>query len=726
MRFRQHLLPLVLTVVGVVGAVAGATVSTGGAVPALVLEQSGHWVLNRAASTVVHVHGGTRQVDAQVALPADAARDGVVAVAGDTEGYVVGRDRMWTFDRSTLTVIASAPTPAAEVPVPVDVAGGPYLVYRQAGTVVRLGRPAVVLHVGGPLGPPVHTADGTVWVHRPDSGAVCALRREAVELDCSTSVAPGTPGGLSVTAAAATFVDTVADTGRRVRGAAFDAGAALGADLPDDTLLGDQQAGPRLPVVAPGQGLLRLLDVAGLPDLHPGGPPIDVGLGPGSFSPPLVSGSVVVVLELTTSRLLTFTADGVKVAEVALPPGTGADALQQGADGRIYVDEPGGGRTHVVQPDGTVVAVDLGPGTAPGAAVAPPEAQRRGVVPPPVGQVPVPDVRAAPGPGVVPPAQPGGLPGQLLPQPPIPQPPIPQPPDPLPPGPGDPNPPVVPAGPTGVRAVLTGADGATVTWNPVDGGGLPVTYTVSRGTDAQTIASTQPTATFAGLTPATYRFTVTAATAAGTSPASAPSNAVTVAAPAPEPPTGLAAQRHNISGTLDVMVDWTAPAAGPVPVTGYQVTRAGKLASGTSTTTKPHFDDFDNFCSPTVTYEVRSTTADGTTSAPATFTLDSPVDCTVPTEVTSAVAEADGSVTVTVDCTTASHSPWDTTQPIQVLFDGVRRNTDSQTCARKSQEHDFHTFAIAGLQPGTTYAVASRTTSSTGTKTSAALAVTTA
>jgi hypothetical protein len=635
------MLPLVLTVVAIVVTVMGATVTPGNAVPALVLEQSGHWVLDRAAATVVHVHGGTRQVDAQVALPPDAAQDGVLAVGGDTEGYVVGRDRVWTFDKSTLTVVASAPTPAAEIPVPIEVAGGPYLVYRQAGTVVRLGRPAMVARAGGPLGLPVHTDDATVWVHRPDSGAICALRRDALDLDCSAHVPPGTPGGLTVAAGAATFVDTGTDTARRFRGPALDAGAGVGADLPDDVLLGDRDAGTRLPVVTPAANLLRLLDVAGLPDLRPGGPPLDVPLGAGSFSAPMSSGAVVVVLELTGSRLLTFTTDGAKVAEVVLPPGTGAQALQRGADGRIYVDEPDGTRTHVVQPDGSVAPVDLGPGRAPGAAVAPSVEQLRPLAPSPAGgrrPGAAVDVRAAPG-GPVVPVGPAG-----------------------------------PAAPVGAPAVP-----GVVVPPPVPVEPDPV--------DAPPVGQPQPAL--------------------------------------PAPPTGLVAVRHNLSGTLLVRVDWTPPAGSPVPVTGYQVTTANTaLSAGTTTTTEPTHDDLRNYCAPGVTYTVRSVAADGSTSLPVTATPAERPDCTQPTSVTSAVAEADGSVTVTVDCVTSSNSPWDRGQ-IEVLFDGDRRNPDLQTCNKASAEHDFHTFSITGLDPGTTYSVTSRTTSPTGPKTSDPVRVTT-
>jgi hypothetical protein len=275
-----------------------------------------------------------------------------------------------------------------------------------------------------------------------------------------------------------------------------------------------------------------------------------------------------------------------------------------------------------------------------------------------------------------------------------------------------------------VRAELTGADGIMVSWDPVDGGTLPVTYTVTRSTDGQTAGSTQPKAVWAGLDPGTYRFTVAATTAAGTSPGSTPSNAVTVAAPVPDPPAGLTARRTNMSGSLFIQSDWEAPTASPVPVIGYELSATGAIKSGTYRTADPTYLDGDNYCSPKVTVSVRSLASDGTTSAPATIVVDSPVDCTPFTEITSAAAQPDGSVTVVVDCQSGARGP-DERSEIDVLLNGQKRNTDVQTCKHTPETSDKHTFAITGLQPATTYSVTARTTSHTGTKTSAAVQVTT-
>ena len=266
MRGRQQVVPLVLTVLCVLGVVATATAATGARVPALALEQSGHWVLNRLLGAVLHVHGGAGQVDAQVDVPPEAVKDGVLTVQGASDGYVVGHDRVWVFDKSTLTVVDSLPTAADEVQIAVEAVGGPYLVYRQAGTVVRLGDPPAVGRAGGPLGAPVHTEDGTVWVQRRGDGAVCAFAAGVVELDCAVHARANASGGLTVTHDIPTVVDADTDAAQLVAGGILGSPTPLGVDLPTDVLVGDRAAaGDLLPVVAPAAGLLQLLDVGGLP-----------------------------------------------------------------------------------------------------------------------------------------------------------------------------------------------------------------------------------------------------------------------------------------------------------------------------------------------------------------------------------------------------------------------------------------------------------------------------
>ena len=99
-----------------------------------------------------------------------------------------------------------------------------------------------------------------------------------------------------------------------------------------------------------------------------------------------------------------------------------------------------------------------------------------------------------------------------------------------------PSTPVTPTAPPGAPTAVTATAGnasATVAWTaPVDNGGLPIAgYTIIPNPTCGTcggLSSTGPSSTVTGLTNGkAYTFAVTATNAAGTSPASAASNAVT-------------------------------------------------------------------------------------------------------------------------------------------------------------------------------------------------------
>jgi hypothetical protein len=154
--------------------------------------------------------------------------------------------------------------------------------------------------------------------------------------------------------------------------------------------------------------------------------------------------------------------------------------------------------------------------------------------------------------------------------------------------------PVAPSAPTGVTATA-GNGTAQVSWTAPNDGNSPITsYSVTPATGSTTLPPTVITgnppatsATISGLTNGvTYTFTVTATNAVGTSPASAPSNAVTPAAPtAPGTPTGVIATPGNAAAT----VTWTAPGSGGSAITSYTVTPylAGVAQATTSVTGSP-------------------------------------------------------------------------------------------------------------------------------------------
>jgi hypothetical protein len=171
--------------------------------------------------------------------------------------------------------------------------------------------------------------------------------------------------------------------------------------------------------------------------------------------------------------------------------------------------------------------------------------------------------------------------------------------------------PTAPTAPTAVSATA-GLGSATVSWTAPASGSAPTSYTVTPyvGNVAQTsktVTGSPPatSTTISGLTAGTsYTFTVKAANAGGSSPESAPSNAVTPnAASVPGAPSAPTASARN----LGAVVSWTAPAnEGGSAITAYRIipfvgsqeqaattvgatttsTTIGSLANGTSYTFK--------------------------------------------------------------------------------------------------------------------------------------------
>ena len=342
------------SVVSVAGCVAVALLATGSASPAVAFQPTGHWVFNRSEQVVAHVDAGTRQVDARVAVPNPVA-DPLFTLQGERQGFLVGRQAITTFGKSTLTVEGTVPAAGPEMPVGIEVVGGPYLVYRTTGVLVRLGEPSVTVRAGGALDRPTYTDDGTVWVHRPDTGAVCALHRGADALDCARGTAPGLPGALTVATSSAAYLDTADDVAQFVDGAPR-APTGIGVDLPDTALIGDRDTRGRLPAVEPGR--LVLADSAGVLTGAAGGAPVSVELGPDDFSAPVAADGIVAVVDQTRHRLLTFAIDGRALGSADLPA-DGA-SLARGGDGRIYVDDADGAATHVVGSDGSITPVATG------------------------------------------------------------------------------------------------------------------------------------------------------------------------------------------------------------------------------------------------------------------------------------------------------------------------------------------------------------------------------
>lgn len=515
--------------------------------------EAGHWVYHHGLKAAFHIHGGSKKTDARINLPG--IRQGGPVVQGDTHAYVIDGTTVVGFGMSTLTVDVTMPTGLAEQPVPLEVPGGPYLVYPGAGTVVRLGLPPASLPVGGPVLSTVATDDGAVWVHRADTGALCFLARTQQQFQCVDHAPAGGSATLTALGGAAGLFDSVAGTL-----AVLDAGGlrapvpVLGA-LSTGALVAAAGSAGRLAVLDPQGPVLHLVDTGWVDDPRQGvGSALSVRLEPGRYARPVAAGSSVAVLDLTRARLLTYGVDGIRrgAAPVAAP----ADRVRvvPGADGRVYVDDAGGAHTLVVDGDGSVTGVPIGGADGPAAN------KPRPTRPPVPPRSPTPAHPAPTGMTGVARAGTAGTPLRAL-------------------APGTPAP----------VAVQAGDQQVTVSWSAAAPRGAPVTayqlaWTAAGGAaGSTTVAGNTLTSTVAGLTNGTaYRFTVAARSRVGLGPAAA-SAPVTPSADVPSAPERVTATAAP-DGT--VTVSWRPADGRGSPIARYEVAAAGR-DGGTAIVARP-------------------------------------------------------------------------------------------------------------------------------------------
>ena len=151
--------------------------------------------------------------------------------------------------------------------------------------------------------------------------------------------------------------------------------------------------------------------------------------------------------------------------------------------------------------------------------------------------------------------------------------------------------PTTPSAPT-IGTGTPGNESATVSFTaPVSDGGSPITSFTVTASDLtnpangrQVVSGSNSPLTVSGLIGDSYTFTVTATNAAGTGPASSPSNAVTPVTPPAAPTIGTATP-----GNESATVSFTAPVSdGGSPITGFAVdasdltnaARGGQMAGG--------------------------------------------------------------------------------------------------------------------------------------------------
>jgi hypothetical protein len=527
---------VVACVAGVVSAVTGAT----NPVAAMQFLVPGHWVYNAAFGSVFHVDGSTGNVDARARMPGGS---GDQVFQGDTSGYVVGSSRITEFGKSTLAVGESTSPQSRSVPVGVETAGGPYLVYQQEGKVVRLGDPQMAKSLGGPVGAPVATRDGTLWLPRTSAGLLCQLPAGSTTLGCASELPKGHAGALTVVHDRVMFVDTTQDTLHTVESDGLGAGRPLGFNATDDAKLASTDVAGRVAIL--DGHTMHLVDTGTDTDAKP----VKVVLPDGDYAGPVSTGEVVAVVDTGTATLTTFGSDGKQTGKKTLPTENGEPRISRGEDDQLYVDGAEGEHVVVVDKDGGLTDVPITGGPGKDDQASPPQGGNDPDEPPvtkpptepekdtpPVQQKPPDPRREQPPDQQNPPVQ-----QEEKPNPPV-------------------VPPTPPGAPTAVSAVA-GDAGATVNWGPAPDNRAPITgYTITWPGGSTTAAPGQRSAAIAGLANGTtYVFTVTATNARGTG-AGVSSNPVIPVAPfrAASAPTNLVADNETANST--VWANWAAPA----------------------------------------------------------------------------------------------------------------------------------------------------------------------
>jgi hypothetical protein len=346
--------------------VVAAATGLGGSAPAHALRQSGHWVYNSTIGAVVHVNGDSKHADGKVSLPGLGPANQVTQ--DDQHGYVIDRrnGRVVVFGKSSLAVESTLSVGTSERPDVLEVPGGPFLVYRQRGTIVRLGQPPASVATGGRLDTPIATTDGAVWVQRPDQRALCELAPRASTLTCPAIIPAGHQGTLTSLDDRPAFTDLSTGTIAPLTTQGLGPTAPLGPDLhaaAGQAHVADSDAGGRLPVLRaePARGTrLVLVDTSTVGTGKPGAAPITVQLGSGQFDPPITSGGIVVVVNQSLGRIITYENTGRLKQSVRVAAGSGVLQVTRGEDGRVYIDNAAGTRTYEVDGSGTVTTVDDG------------------------------------------------------------------------------------------------------------------------------------------------------------------------------------------------------------------------------------------------------------------------------------------------------------------------------------------------------------------------------
>lgn len=625
--------PFALVAVLCVAAIAGVLMGATSPLSAARFANTGHWVYNSVVGAVFHIDGATANIDAQMAVDAE---EGSQVLQSDTSGFVVGPNRITEFDKASLTPKPPVAPPTDEFPLGIEVVGGPYAVYRNAGTIVRLGDPAAKISAGGAIGNPVVTDDGTMWLHRTGNGRICRIAKDATDLSgCPVSAPKDHAGALTVVAGKPAFVDMFTGELHTIDGDEFGAGVPLGVRMSPGSRPAARDADGKLAILDPERNSLVIVDTT-----NPDAEPDRVALPPGEYDGPVATSSVVALVDRKKGTVLTFGTDGARKDEAPIEKKNGTPRLHQGEDQRIYVEDADGTQVLVVADDGEVTDVDV---TAKPTTPTPGPTRTSSPGTPPAGGNPNRDGDPDPDGGQPDRGQDDGEQGGTPTGPPVTTQPPPRQPPPEPP----PVPPSRPGAPPSVAA-QPGARSAVVTWGTAADNRAPITaYEVRWQTGSVRVGPNARRVDVDGLTEGvSYTFTVTATNRVGTGPG-ASSNAVTPIAPVERaaPPVNLLAT-YDVDDrpTRNVTLTWEQPDLGGGTLVHYEILATGEATrhvTGTRTV-YPQVESTRN-----ITFTVRAVTR-----APDGRTLigESATAVHEDTPSTPAVAISQGGPSDTDDC----------------------------------------------------------------------------
>ena len=185
--------------------------------------------------------------------------------------------------------------------------------------------------------------------------------------------------------------------------------------------------------------------------------------------------------------------------------------------------------------------------------------------------------------------------------------------------------------------------------------------------------------------------------------------AVTPPPPTVDAPGDLTAVRHSDSSPRNLLT-WSAPDLDGWRLVGYQVKAEGAADGGTftKTVTDTTLQDAANYCSPSVSYEVRTLAfpQDGgaeVASAPATAQIDTEVNCRPPLFLKSVTATGPNSAQVIYYCT-GSGRGGQSSADVTLTFNGDDKWNGR--CTTNFAGPPMLAADVTGLDAGTTYTVA--------------------